>query len=139
MNTILRLTIIITFLFTLNTSFAQNNNSNKKDTSDVYIFPKLDTPPDFPGDHTARLEYFSKSREYPKNAIENNIQGTVYVYFIVEEDGRITNVKVLKGLSPDIDKEAIRIVELMPKWKPGSANGKTERSQFNMPVKFKIP
>jgi len=64
------------------------------------------------------------------------IQGTVYVQFVIEKDGSISNTKILRGVSSNMDKEVIRVVKLMPKWKPGTQKGKAVRCQFNMPVRF---
>ena len=76
--------------------------------------------------------------KYPEAAKKQGIQGTVYVSFVVEKDGTVSNVKLLKGIGGGCDEESIRIVKGMPKWKPGIQNGKTVRVLFNMPIYFKL-
>jgi TonB family protein len=86
----------------------------------------------------AMMEFLVKNISYPKEAQDKNIQGTVYVSFIVEKDGSISNAKVIRGVHKLLDKEALRVVNLMPKWIPGKQNGKTARVAFTMPVKFAL-
>jgi protein TonB len=73
---------------------------------------------------------------YPEFAIKNNIQGQVYVRFVVERDGSISDVNVIAGVYPDLDKEAVRVVKIMPKWKPGTVGGKAVRCNYNIPIRF---
>ena len=75
---------------------------------------------------------------YPVMAKESNIQGTVYITFVVETDGSITDVKVLRGIGGGCDEEAVRVVKMMPKWNPGKQSGKSVRVQFNLPIKFTL-
>lgn len=89
----------------------------------------------FKGDLMAWLK---KNLEYPQVAIDNNIQGRVFVQFVVEKDGSITNVKVSRGVDPLLDKEAERVVKAMPKWSPAEQNGKVCRSRFTLPVMFRF-
>lgn len=84
------------------------------------------------------LEYIYKNIKYPTLARENGIQGMVVVSFIVEKDGSITNTKILRNLDGGCDEEALRIVQSMPKWIPGKQDNQPIRSQFNLPVRFKI-
>jgi len=83
-------------------------------------------------------EYVGKNLKYPDVAAENGIQGTVYVQFVVEPSGAISNVKVLRGVDPALDKEAIRIVQSSPKWTPGKQRGKAVRVSFTFPIKFQL-
>ncbi len=75
---------------------------------------------------------------YPQTSIEQNEQGKVFISFVVEKDGSITNVKVIRGVSKDLDKEAQRIIEIMPKWVPAEMNGKPVRSMYRLPVQFRL-
>lgn len=102
------------------------------------VFMVVEEEPEFPGGTAALLEYFRNSIEYPQDALRDNIEGRVIVNFIVEEDGSITHPKVLKSISPSVDAEALRIINLMPKWKPGKQNGKTCRVSYSVPVTFRI-
>ena len=71
-------------------------------------------------------------------ALENGIQGKVFVEFVIEKDGSITNVRVLRSVDPSLDKEAIRVVSSMPKWKPGKQRGKAVRVSYTVPINFKL-
>lgn len=83
-------------------------------------------------------EYVGKNLKYPDVAQENGIQGTVFISFVVEPTGSVTNVKVLRGVDPALDKEAIRIVQSSPKWSPGKQRGKSVRVSFTFPIKFQL-
>lgn len=102
------------------------------------VFVVVEDQPEFPGGEKARMRYLRNSIEYPQLARESGIEGTVYVTFVVEKDGSITNVKVLRGIGGGCDKEAIRVVKEMPKWEPGKQRGKAVRVQFNMPIRFTL-
>ena len=90
----------------------------------------------FPGGETAMLKFLSDSLRYPKKARKKNIQGKVFVYFIVTETGELKNIEVLKGLPYGLSEEAIRVVQLMPKWIPSSQLGKNVPIQFTLPINF---
>ncbi|WP_320054282.1 energy transducer TonB [uncultured Acetobacteroides sp.] len=83
-------------------------------------------------------EYVAKNLKYPDVAAENGIQGTVYIQFVVEPSGAVSNVKVLRGVDPSLDKEAVRIVQGSPKWTPGKQRGKPVRVSFTFPITFKL-
>ena len=100
------------------------------------IFKVVDTPPVFPGGESALLSWLSVQLNYPINAQENGISGRVIVGFVIEKDGSISNVQVVKGVDKDLDAEAVRVVKKMPKWSPGKNNGVPVRSFFNLPVAF---
>lgn len=82
------------------------------------------------------IEYINKNISYPQKAIDDNIQGTVYVTFVIEANGSISNAKILRGIGGGCDEEAIRIVKNMPPWEPGKQRGKPVRVQYNLPIKF---
>jgi len=105
---------------------------------DEEIFVIVESPPEFPGGDDARLNFLRNNVKYPQMAREAGIQGTVYVSFTVEKDGSITQVKIARGIGGGCDEEAVRIVRLMPKWKPGTQKGKKVRVSFNMPIKFTL-
>jgi len=83
-----------------------------------------------------RNNYIAKNLKYPDVAAENGIQGRVFINFVVEPDGRVTNVKVVRSVDPALDKEAVRVVSSSPKWKPGKQRGKPVRVQFTIPIIF---
>jgi protein TonB len=106
--------------------------------TDDEIFTFVEVMPEFPGGRDAMNTFIGKNLRYPADALEAKLQGTVFITFIVNKDGSISQIIVLRGVSPSLDKEAIRVVKSMPKWRPGSMNGKTVRTQFNLPVKFSL-
>ena len=100
------------------------------------VFQAVEQMPTFPGGTEEMMKYLSKNTQYPQTAAENGIQGTVFVQFVVDKNGRITDVKVIRGVDPELDKEAIRVAKSMPSWLPGKQNGEAVRVAFTMPVKF---
>jgi TonB family protein len=95
-------------------------------------------PPMFDGGFDAMMEFIRKNMKYPVSARRMGISGTVYTNFIVEEDGTLSNVLVERGISADCDHEAVRVILLMPKWVPAKENGKPVRSEYTLPIKFKL-
>jgi periplasmic protein TonB len=102
------------------------------------IFTIVEEMPSFPGGDEPRVKFLRDNIVYPQMAKENNIQGTVYVSFVVDTKGKVTDVKLLRGIGGGCDEEAIRVVKLMPPWNPGKQNGKSVRVQFNMPIRFTL-
>jgi len=94
--------------------------------------------PSFPGGESARIKFLSDSIIYPKLAAETGIQGTVYLQFIVNSKGNITDAKVLRGIGGGCDEEALRVVNAMPQWKPGKQNGRAVRVIYNMGINFSL-
>ncbi|MFW6226676.1 MAG: energy transducer TonB [Bacteroidota bacterium] len=102
------------------------------------IFTVVEDQPSFPGGEAARMEYLQENIEYPTMARESGIEGTVYVTFVVEKDGTVTQVRILRGIGGGCDEEALRVVRNMPKWNAGKQRGRPVRTQFNMPIRFKL-
>lgn len=102
------------------------------------IFQAVEEPPSFPGGEQAMYAFLKQNLRYPEMAAQNNIQGRVTVQFVVEKDGTISNVKVVRGKDPDLDKEAVRVVKSMPKFIPGRMNGQSVRVFYTLPVNFKL-
>ncbi len=100
------------------------------------IFTVVEDQPAFPGGEEARLRYLHDNLRYPQMAREAGIQGTVFVTFVVERDGSVTDVRILRGIGGGCDEEAIRVVRNMPRWQPGRQRGQPVRVQFNMPIRF---
>ena len=108
-------------------------------TPDNPIFEVVEHMPEFTGGGMpALMEYLSKNIKYPEAAMKKGIQGRGIVQFVVEKDGSITNVKILRGVDPELDKEAVRVVSAMPKWKPGTQRGEAVRVRFTVPVMFRL-
>jgi protein TonB len=90
----------------------------------------VENPPQFPGGDEARAKYFSSAIQYPEDVKKENIEGTVYVTFVIEKNGSISNAKVIRGVDPRLDKIALDAVNAMPAWTPGTQRGKTVRVQL---------
>ncbi len=112
--------------------------SKEEEAEEVQIFTVVESMPGFPGGEAARIEYLNENIKYPQMARESGIQGRVFVTFVVERNGSVTDVKVLRGIGGGCDEEAIRVIQNMPKWEPGKQRGKPVRVQFNMPILFKL-
>jgi protein TonB len=102
------------------------------------IFLVVEEMPSFPGGEKEMYRYIGKNIEYPRMAKESGISGRVFVTFVVEKDGRVTDVKVLRGIGGGCDEEAVRVIKSMPRWKPGKQRGKPVRVQYRMPIKFTL-
>jgi protein TonB len=102
------------------------------------IFQIVEEMPSFPGGDQKMMEYVAKNIKYPQIARETGVQGKVFVNFVVEPDGSVSNVKILRGIGGGCDEEAMRVVKSMPKWKPGKQRGKPVRVSYNLPVNFRL-
>jgi protein TonB len=102
------------------------------------VFDVVEQMPQYKGGDQALMDYLNKSIKYPVIAEENGIQGRVVCTFVVERDGSITDVKVVRSVDPSLDKEAVRVLKAMPKWIPGKQNGSAVRVKFTLPVTFKL-
>lgn len=102
------------------------------------IFAFVEEFPSYPGGDEALYAYLGKNIQYPDLARENNITGTVVIKFVVEKDGSITRASVLREIGGGCGKEALRVVNAMPKWKPGKQSGKAVRTEFTLPVQFEL-
>lgn len=102
------------------------------------VFDVVEVMPSYPGGQGALLSYLSTHVKYPVVAQENGVQGRVTVSFVVERDGSITDVYVVRSVDPSLDREAARVVSSMPNWQPGKQNGSAVRVKFNVPVQFKL-
>jgi len=99
------------------------------------IFVPVEDQPSFPGGEQALLKYLSQIK-YPEMAKEGSVQGTVYITFVVEKDGSVSGVKLLRGIGSGCDEESLKIVKKMPKWSPGEQRGRPVRVRMNVPIKF---
>jgi protein TonB len=102
------------------------------------VFDVVEVMPSFPGGQGALMQWLSKNIKYPVVAEENGVQGRVVVTFVVEKDGSITDVNVVKSVDPSLDKEAQRVVKSMPHWIPGKQNGSAVRVKYTVPVTFRL-
>ena len=110
----------------------------EEEVQEQEIFQIVEEMPAYPGGDAKLMEYVAKNIKYPQIARETGIQGRVFVGFVVEPDGSVSNVKVLRGIGGGCDEEAMRVVKSMPKWKPGKQRGKAVRVSYMLPVNFKL-
>lgn len=108
------------------------------DPESTEVFDVVQQMPSFPGGDRKLMEYLAENTRYPKECEESCIHGRVIVTLVIEKDGSITNVKVVRSLDPRLDEEAVRIVSSMPKWYPGKQNGVTVRVRYIIPVTFRV-
>ena len=102
------------------------------------VFDVVEEMPSFPGGNGALMSYLASNTKYPVVAQENGVQGRVIVSFVVERDGSITDVRVVRSVDPSLDREASRVVRSMPRWSPGKQNGSTVRVKYTVPVVFRL-
>ncbi|MFZ4398840.1 MAG: TonB family protein [Bacteroidales bacterium] len=108
----------------------------EEEVVDNEIFKVVQFEPEYIGGEEERIMFLRKNVVYPQLARETGIQGTVFLTFIIEKDGGISNVQILRGIGGGCDEEATRVVNAMPKWKPGKQRDKAVRVQFTLPIKF---
>ncbi len=110
----------------------------EEDPEEQQIFQIVEEMPEFPGGMAECLKFLAKNLKYPTIAQENGVQGRVIIQFVVNKDGSIVEPVVARGVDPYLDKEALRVVSTMPKWKPGKQLGKAVRVKYTVPVTFKL-
>ena len=109
-----------------------------EEEDDEEFFMVVENMPEFPGGDLGLMKYIQKNVRYPAIAKEYNITGKVYVSFIVDKTGKVTNVKIVRGVDKNLDAEALRVVKSLPKYKPGMQRGKPVRVMFTIPINFTL-
>lgn len=144
-NTMKKVLLVYAALFVLSaTASAQSVDSINNNDSEDNILREYELDPSFPGGFAEQLKFIESNLQYPSWAIENGIEGRVYVTFEVDTDGTILNPVILRDIGGGCGEEALRIIRLMPKWEPGKQwtpgqkGGKVVRMRLNMPIKFNI-
>lgn len=118
--------------------FTKVEVEQEEEVEEEEIFLVVEEDAEFPGGLEALSKYLAENIKYPQLAKENNITGRVFVSFVVEKNGSVGNIKILRDIGGGCGAEAVRVVKAMPKWKPGKQRGKPVRSQFNLPVNFDL-
>lgn len=141
-------------ILTIRASERAANNSNQhspkvwQDTirtnpdklqSDEKVYKLVDKAPQFPGGNMEMMTFLSQNIKYPAEAIAQGIQGRVLVQFVVSWEGKVRNIKVIRGVDPLLNKEAVRLVSIMPQWIPGQVKGEAVSSEFMIPIEFRLP
>lgn len=130
-----KLALLLLAIFLTNMAFCQEE---KKVSVDDEVFVLVEEQAEFPGGMDSMYAYIVKNLKYPEAAEEKGIQGRVFVQFVIEKDGSISNVKILRGIGGGCEEAAVEMVKNMPKWKPAKQRGKPVRCQFNLPIKFEL-
>ena len=110
----------------------------EEEVEEQQIFQVVEEMPEFPGGMAECMKFLSKNIKYPPISAENGIQGRVIVQFVVNQDGSIVDPVVVRGVDSHLDKEALRVIQMMPKWKPGNQRGKAVRVKYTVPVMFRL-
>jgi len=109
---------------------------SKEDANLVFDF--VDKMPEFPGGQVEMIKFLSKNINYPTVALDQGVQGSIYVQFVIWKDGSVREVKVLRGVGSSLDNEAIRVIKMMPNWEPGTQRGIPVNTRYTLPIKFKL-
>ncbi|MBR4563879.1 MAG: energy transducer TonB [Paludibacteraceae bacterium] len=119
-------------------SYAENKRSNgSMDEDEIYL--KVDQKPEFPGGQTALARYLKNNIRRPTTMHENNIHGRVVCQFVVNKDGSLSDIEVVRSNYPTFNAEALRVIENMPRWEPGQLNGHPVRVRYTLPINFNLP
>lgn len=129
---------LVFMLVAANSVYAQKTQPQKKANSSDEIFTVVEKQPRFVNGVNSMLDFVKSEMKYPEIAKENGIQGRVIVNFVIEKDGSVTSPKIVRGVDPSLDKEAIRIINTMAKWIPGEQNGKLVRVRYTLPINFRL-
>lgn len=122
-------------VFGLTTVSAQKTVVAKKNQK---VFDVVEQMPEYPGGQAALFEFISKNVKYPEDAVKKKVEGKVFVTFVVDTDGKITDVSLLKKVFPSLDAEAIRVISAMPNWIPGRQKGQVVRVKYTVPLIFRL-
>jgi len=112
--------------------------TEEKESGDDEVLIVAEIMPVFPGGDLAMRKFINKAIRYPDSAVENEIQGRVFVKFVVDKEGKVSDAKIARGVDPSLDKEAIRVIMSLPKWKPGMQGGKVVSVSFVVPISFQL-
>lgn len=123
---------------TVQTSVAITEAEKKVDGEDEKVFELVEHMPEFPGGNHELMKFLSSNIKYPTNAEKNKIQGRVIIQFLVSKDGSIKNAKIVRSVDKELDAEALRVINAMPKWKPGMHKGEAVNVKYTVPVVFRL-
>ena len=122
-------------VFGLTTVSAQKTVVAKKNQK---VFDIVEQMPEYPGGQAALFEFISKNVKYPDDAVKKKVEGKVFVTFVVDTDGKITDVSLMRKVFPSLDAEAIRVISAMPNWIPGKQKGQVVRVKYTVPIMFRL-
>lgn len=119
-------------------TFSVNAQEDEKVRKKGDVFFEVEVMPEYPGGIEGVKTFIMENVKYPEKAKKNKISGKVFVQFIVDENGEVTNAKVIRAVSPELDEEALRVINSMEKWTPGKEKGKPVKVQFTVPIQFAL-
>lgn len=131
-----RFLLLLSAIFLTNMAFCQEE---KKVSVDDEVFVVVEEQAEFPGGLDSMYAYIQKNLKYPELAKEKGIEGRVFVQFVIEKDGSISNILVKRAIGGGCEEAVVEMIKNMPKWKPGKQRGKPVRFQFTLPIKFELP
>ena len=123
----------------ITTGSGNSNSGVASDENKIHDFVSIQKYPEFPGGQSAFAKYLSKNLRYPGTARENNIQGKIILSFVIEKNGQLSNIKVLRGIGGGCDEEAVRVLKKSPAWTPGVQNERSVRVAYTIPINFQMP
>ena len=118
--------------------FCGTSAMAQTDDVDDAVFVVVEKSPEFPGGNDSLYAFIGRNIKYPEMAKKNKIEGRVFVTFVIEKDGQVSSAKILRDIGGGCGEEALRVVNSMPKWKPGTQRGNPVRVQFNLPIMFQL-
>ena len=118
--------------------FCGTSAMAQSDDVDDAVFVVVEKSPEFPGGNDSLYAFIGRNIKYPEAAKKNKIEGRVFVTFVIEKDGQVSSAKILRDIGGGCGEEALRVVNSMPKWKPGTQRGNPVRVQFNLPIMFQL-
>lgn len=125
----------VTTLFLIAVFFQINAQENKSENG---VFQEVEEMPEYPGGEKALIIDLASGIKYPDEARKNGIQGKVFVSFVVDEQGKVTDAKIARGVDPSLDKESLRVVNELKTWKPGKEKGKAVKVAYTLPIMFAL-
>lgn len=129
----------ITFLVAImSVAFSVVCTAQVTEDNEVVDFAAVESKPEFPGGDSELMKYIAENTQYPEIAKNNGVSGRVFVQFVIDRDGAVTNVKVIRSVDPALDEEAVRVIKAMPNWKPGYQRGKTVSVIYRVPINFRL-
>ena len=129
---------LVSSFVVIDVDFKKIGRQKKKEPEQVKIFQVVEETPSYPGGYAAMNKFIKNNLAYPAIAYELGDEGKVYVSFTISEEGKISDVKVVRGVSEELNAEAIRVIKAMPNWIPGKAKGKNVKCTFTIPINFRL-
>ncbi|NQU85795.1 MAG: energy transducer TonB, partial [Mariniphaga sp.] len=120
-----------------NLELIKKKTSNSE-IQDEPVFSIVEQMPEFPGGEDAMRQFIGQTIQYPKVAVQGNINGRVYVSFVIASNGKVRNAKIARGVHPSLDEEALRVINSLPAWKPGKQRGTPVNVSYTVPIKFML-